>query len=160
MENSQSGSVVNELIALMQNGNAHITFEEAVADLPAHLRGVTPENLPYSIWQLVEHIRIAQKDIVDFSESAEHESLAWPDDYWTEALTEVSDEQWETALSQIKEDQKRFVTLLHDHANDLVKPFPWGQGQNLMREALLIGDHNAYHTAEILVIRRLLNAWH
>ncbi|MCE6987761.1 DinB family protein [Dyadobacter sp. CY323] len=159
MEKDQRKKLVDELISLTINGHAHVTFEDAVADLPANLRGKTPENLPYSIWQLVDHLRIAQKDIVDFSTSDDYHELKWPDDYWSDPVTEVDDETWERSLEQIQQDRKRFFELLKDENNDLTKPFPWGSGQTLLREALLIADHNAYHTAEIVVIRRLLKSW-
>jgi hypothetical protein len=159
MESEQRKLIVKELKDLIQKGNAHITLEEAIAELPANLRGVVPKDLPYSIWQLLEHIRIAQQDIVDFSVSADHQVLDWPRDYWVEPTEQVTDEMWQNCLDQIKKDQKRFLDLLDDESNDLTKAFPWGNGQNLLREAILIGDHNAYHTAEILVIRRLFKAW-
>ena len=151
--------IVKELIRLIETSHAHVTFENALAGLPAKLRTVTPEKLPYSIWQLVEHIRIAQADIVDFSTSAEHTVLDWPADYWTEAVSEVSDDAWEASLEAITADRESFFALLRNPDNDLFKPFGWGKGQTLFKEAILIADHNAYHVAEILVIRRLLGAW-
>lgn len=159
MENTQHRKLVAELIELIQKGNAHVSFKEAVADLPSALRTVTPENLPYSIWQLVEHMRIAQKDIVDFSTSADSESLAWPDDYWVEPVEQVSDEDWNNALQAIETDQKRFQALLENENYDIYAALPWGNGQSILREALLIADHNSYHTAEIVIIRRLLKSW-
>ena len=159
MDQTQRKKLVSELTSLIEKGNAHVSFKESVADLPAGLRTVIPENLPYSIWQLVEHIRIAQKDIVDFSASADSESLAWPDDYWVEPTDAISDDVWNSALKQIEEDQQRFHAMLTDENNDLFAPLPWGTGQSLLREAMLIADHNAYHTAEIVVARRLLKCW-
>lgn len=151
--------IVKELIRLIETSHAHITFEDSLADLPADLRTVTPEKLPYSIWQLVEHIRIAQADIVDFSTLADHKVLDWPGDYWTPSVDRIGDEDWEASLEAIKADRERFFELLRNPANDLLKPFEWGKGQTLFKEAVLIADHNAYHVAEILVIRRLLGAW-
>jgi hypothetical protein len=159
MENDQRKKLVSELITLIEKGNAHVTLEEATAGLRPELRTVTIENLPYSIWQLVEHIRIAQKDIVDFSTSAEHDALVWPDDYWPGPIDAVSDEDWEASLMEIKKDQRRFFDLLNDDKNDLFSPLSWGSGQTLLREAMLIADHNSYHTAEIVVARRLLKNW-
>ncbi|WP_026630242.1 DinB family protein [Dyadobacter alkalitolerans] len=159
MDNSQRKKLVDELIGLIEKGNAHVSFKDSVAGLPPELRTVIPENLPYSIWQLVEHIRIAQQDIVDFSASADSPSLAWPDDYWVEPTEKISDEEWNNSLKQIEEDQQRFQALLEDEKNDLFTPLPWGTGQSLLREAMLIADHNAYHTAEIVVARRLLKSW-
>jgi hypothetical protein len=159
MDKMQHKILVDELISLIEKGNAHVSFKKAVANLPPGLRTVIPENLPYSIWQLVEHMRIAQKDIVDFSYSADSESLNWPDDYWTEPVDNVSDENWNNSLNAIEADQQRFQALLEDENNDIYAPLPWGTGQSILREALLIADHNAYHTAEIVLVRRLLKSW-
>ncbi|MCF2488907.1 DinB family protein [Dyadobacter sp. CY347] len=159
MDNSQRKKLVDELISLIEKGNAHVSFTDSVEGLPPELRTVIPENLPYSIWQLVEHIRIAQKDIVDFSASSDSPSLAWPEDYWVEPTNTVSDDAWNASLAHIEEDQQRFQALLEDENNDLFSPLPWGTGQSLLREAMLIADHNAYHTAEIVVARRLLKSW-
>ncbi|MCE7060003.1 DinB family protein [Dyadobacter sp. CY343] len=159
MEKTERKKLVNELITLIEKGNAHVSLWDATAKLPADLRGVVPESLPYSIWQLVEHLRIAQKDILEFSVSSEYKEKEWPKDYWTPAREQVSDEEWENALNEIRDDQKQFFALLNTETNDLFAAFPWGDGQTLLREALLIADHNSYHTAEIVVIRRLLNAW-
>ena len=151
--------IVNELIRFIEKSHAHVSFETALADLPAKLRTITPDKLPYSIWQLVEHIRIAQADIVDFSTSSEHAVLEWPADYWTTSDVEVSDSAWTASLEAIKADRERFFQLLRNPANDLFRPFEWGKGQTLFKEAVLIADHNAYHVAEILIIRRLLDTW-
>jgi hypothetical protein len=159
MENQERTKLVSELVTLIEKGNAHVTLWDALSDLPAELRGSTPDNLPYSIWQLVEHLRITQKDILEFSISDSYEEKEWPKDYWTEAITEVTDEQWEASINEIQQDQQHFFALLKDGSRDLFEPFSWGTGQNLFREAVLIADHNSYHTAEIVVLRRLLNAW-
>jgi hypothetical protein len=151
--------IVRELTRLINKSHAHVSFEDAIAGLPKALRGTVIDKLPYSIWQLVEHMRIAQADIVDFSSSARHNVLQWPGDYWTEPVSDVSDEAWEASLTAIHGDRERFFALLNDNENDLFKPFPWGQGQTLFKEAVLIADHNAYHVAEIVVVRRLLGAW-
>lgn len=159
MHADQRKKLINELTDLVRGGNAHVTLEEALAGIPAHLRAVIPDNLPYSIWQLVEHIRIAQKDIVDFSISRDYKTLIWPDEYWPEPTDQVSDAQWEGSVKEISDDQQRFFALLHDEEKDLFSPLPWGSGQNIVREAMLIADHNSYHTAEIIVARRLLGIW-
>jgi len=159
MENDQRQKLIGELEFLIEKGNAHVSMEDAISGLPAEMRTVIPKNLPYSIWQLAEHIRIAQKDILDFCITSDHEKLAWPDDYWTEPLESVDDETWENTLNQIRQDRKRFFELLHDKKTDLFSPIQWGEGQTILREALLIADHNAYHTAEIVVIRRMLGCW-
>jgi uncharacterized damage-inducible protein DinB len=160
METAQRKTIVTELIQCIQKGNAHVSFEESVARLSKELRTRTPPSLPYSIWQLVEHIRITQWDIVEFCSSATHESPPWPKGYWPEEVPdEVSDHAWKKSLAQIEEDRTRFFNLLKNPKRDLLEPFEHGDGQTLLREALLIADHNAYHTGEIIVVRRLLGDW-
>ena len=152
-------TIITELIELINIGNAHVSFEDAVANLPENLRTITTVNLPYSIWQLVEHMRITQKDILTFSMSDEYVEMSWPDDYWTPNKEQVGNDEWENSLKLIKEDRESFFKLLRNKKNDLFKAFEWGTGQSLFREALLIADHNSYHTAEIVVIRRVLKRW-
>lgn len=159
MESTQRASLAVELIELIAKGNAHMPFEYAIENIPTHLRLARPDKLPYSIWSLVEHIRITQWDIVEFCSSAEHVSPKWPDEYWpapSEALTDVD---WETSINQIIHDRERFFELLRDEKNNLLLPFEYGTGQNLFREAVLIADHTSYHTGQIILIRRLLNNW-
>ena len=122
---------------------------------------MVPKGLPYSAWQLVEHLRIAQKDILDFSAppTGGYHGLKWPDEYWPKEASPPSTEAWERSLAAIREDRKKFEALVAKPDADLTKPFRWGTGQNLLREALLIADHSAYHTGELVVLRRLLGAW-
>lgn len=152
-------AVVKQLKALIEGGQAHATFDNAVEGLSAKLLGEKPHGLPYSIWQLAEHMRIVQWDILEFSRDPKHKSPSWPDEYWPKDPEPPGEEAWEDTLKKIKHDRKAFITLLEDDNNDLYSPFEWGDGQNLLREALLMADHNAYHTAEIIVLRRLLKAW-
>ncbi len=151
--------ITDELIQLIQRGNAHASLEEAVADLPAQLRTRIPDSLPYSIWQLTEHIRITQWDIVEFCISANHKSPKWPDEYWPEPTDKADDKQWNASLLQIRDDRQRFIELLNKPESNLTTPLPHGDGQSLLREAMLIADHTSYHIGQIIVIRRLLNAW-
>jgi uncharacterized damage-inducible protein DinB len=156
---SQQKNTVSVLKELLKGGNAHATTEQALAKLPADLRGKVPEGLPYSIWQLAEHIRITQWDILEFSRNPKHLSPKWPDEYWPKETGPASEAAWKKTLAEITEDKKAFIALLEAPDADLLKPFAHGDGQNLLREALLIADHTSYHTGEILVIRRLLGAW-
>jgi hypothetical protein len=149
--------LIAEILKLISGGGAHATLDDALEGLPAKLRGAKPDKLPYSIWQLVEHIRIAQWDMLEFSKDEEHQSPKWPDDYWVKETAPEDDAEWEKSIKQIKSDQEEFVKLLKD--SDIYKNIPHGDGQNILREAFQIADHNAYHTAEIIVIRRLLGAW-
>ncbi len=151
-----------QLIALLEGGQAHATFDEAVRDFPSELRGTIPEGLPYSAWQIVEHIRIAQRDILDFSAppSGGYHGLKWPEQYWPKESAPPTPHAWDHSISAIHADREAFRKLLEKPTADLAKPFRWGQGQNLLREAILIGDHNGYHTGELIVLRRLLGCWH
>ncbi|WP_159467707.1 DinB family protein [Dyadobacter sp. 3J3] len=159
MQTSTRKIIVSELITLIQTGNAHVSLDETIANIPTELRTVIPKNLPYSIWQLVEHIRITQWDIVEFCLSPNHESPRWPDEYWPAQTDSVDDKNWAETLDQIEDDRKRFFDLLKNEETDLYSPLPHGDGQNIFREALLIADHTSYHLGEILVLRRLLNCW-
>ncbi|GAB3023246.1 DinB family protein [Spirosoma pulveris] len=152
-------AVRKQLIALLTGSNAHQSFDDAVKDLPAELRSVKPDKLPYTIWQLVDHIRIAQWDILEFSRDASHQSPPWPTGYWSKDQSPADEAAWQQALDQIRQDRDTFVDLLNDPSRDLYAPFEHGDGQNLLREALLIADHTAYHVGEIIIIRRLLDAW-
>jgi uncharacterized damage-inducible protein DinB len=152
----------NELQKLLDGGQAHATFASAVKDLPAKLRGVAPAGLPYSAWQIVEHIRIAQRDILDFSRNSDgsYKPRKWPDSFWPKSPEPPSADAWEVSIQQINEDREAFETLLNTASDKtLVAPFEWGDGETLLREALLIADHDAYHTGELIVLRRLLGAW-
>jgi hypothetical protein len=151
--------VIKTLEELLTGGHAHATFDDAVKGLPVELRGVVPEGIPYSIWQLVEHIRITQSDILEFSRDGAHESPKWPEGYWPKETAPADDTAWNNSLAAIKSDLKAFVALLKAPDAALYKPFAHGDGQHLFREALLIADHTSYHTGEIIVIRRLLGAW-
>ena len=159
MNQEINSAVRKQLIELLTGSNAHQSFAEAVKDLPANLRGVKPDKLPYTIWQLVDHIRIAQHDILEFSRNPDYQSPPWPSGYWTKEVAPASETTWEQALDQIQQDRDAFIDLLNDPQANLYTPLAHGDGQNLLREALLIADHNAYHVGEIIIIRRLLDAW-
>jgi hypothetical protein len=151
-----------EVKKLLDGGHAHASFEDAVKEFPAKLRGVVPEGLPYSAWQIVEHIRIAQRDILDFSDNANgsYEPKKWPDGYWPKSPAPPNDTAWEESIRQVHGDRRAFEVLLKNAPDAaLVEPFSWGDGQTLLHEALLIADHAAYHTGELIVLRRLLGAW-
>jgi hypothetical protein len=159
---SLGGELRRQLKALLDGGQAHATFAQAVKDMPAKLQGVVPEGTPYSAWQLLEHMRLAQRDILDFSrnEDGSYRQLKWPDEYWPKNPEPPNARAWQKSVEQIREDRKIFEKLINsaDDSN-LVKPFPWGDGQNLLRQALLLADHEAYHVGELVLLRRLLGAW-
>jgi uncharacterized damage-inducible protein DinB len=157
-EISIKNNLINELISFLTKGNAHVTFHDAIKNIPFDDLGKVPGNLPYSIWQIVEHIRIAQKDILDFSANTNYNELNWPDDYWPKETAPKDEIEWKKSLKQIDADLNEFIELLKSY-DDLFKPFNHGSGQNLAREAMLIADHNSYHVGEIIVVRRFLGNW-
>jgi uncharacterized damage-inducible protein DinB len=156
MEN-ETAILITELKKLLNGGGAHVGFKDAVANLPFNLLGEKPNNLPYSIWQLAEHIRIAQWDMLEFSKDAAHQSPKWPDEYWPKEAAPKDEETWNNTLKQIDHNLQAFVALLE--SSNLYEIIPHGDGQRILTEALQIADHNAYHTAEIVVMRRLLGVW-
>lgn len=153
----QTEILIFELKKLLNGGTAHVGLKDAVADIPFESLSERPHGLPYSIWQLVSHIRIAQWDMLEFSKDGSHQSPKWPDEYWPEETAPASKEEWDNTLKEIETDLQSFIELITK--NDLFEAIPHGDGQNILREALQIADHNAYHIAEIVVIRRLLNNW-
>jgi hypothetical protein len=155
--NNQHEVLIDELVHLLQGGNAHASFKKAIANLPAGLRGVKPDKLPYSIWQLVEHIRIAQWDMLEFCRDSSHQSPEWPEGYWPKETSPKDDAAWNHAVKQMDQDLDELIDLVKK--GDLFKKIPHGDGQNILREALQAADHAAYHVAEIIMIRRLLEAW-
>jgi hypothetical protein len=148
----------DHLVKLLEGGHAHATFDAAIKGLPASLRARAPTGLPYSPWQLLEHLRIAQWDILEFSRDRGHQSPAWPEGYWPRE-TKPSEAAWRKSVAEFRRDLKAMQALVADPATDLFAPIPWGDGQTVLREALLAADHNAYHLGELVVVRRLLGAW-
>ena len=146
-----------ELTKLLLGGSAHISLNDALKNLKPDLRGVKPDNMPYTIWQLVEHIRIAQWDMLLFCKDEEHKSPKWPDEYWVKDRAPADESAWDGAVSQIDSELDEFIELL-EHSN-LYQKIPHGDGQTILREALQMADHNAYHIGEILAIRRILGDW-
>ncbi len=159
-QKSEKFSDVMRWLAEALNGkNAHASVEEAVENVPEGLMGLVPEGLPYSIWQLVEHIRITQSDILEFSRNQDHVSPPWPEGYWPKEKAPGHATDWKRSVDGIVADRKAFIDLLRKAGEKIDEPFPWGDGQSLFREAVLIIDHTSYHTGEIIVLRRLLKDW-
>ncbi len=152
------------LIALLLEGQAHITLADALKAFPITKAGIRPPGAAHSAWELLEHIRIAQADIVRFSGAMGlaggrpkgYVELAWPDDYWPSSPAPKNASEWKKSVDAIKEDLSKFVRLLKSPKRDLLEPFPWGDGQTLLREALLIADHNSYHAGQLMMLRRMI----
>ena len=157
-EQDREADVRKWLVWLLSGGGAHVKFDEVVKDLPLELCGKKPSRLPFSAWQLLEHMRLAQADILEFSINPEYREREWPADYWPKTA-KPPEEAWNKSVEGFRSDLHRMQDLIADRKNDLHATIPWGDGQTLMREALLLADHNAYHLGELVLVRRLLNAW-
>jgi len=149
----------DHLIWLLEGGHAHTKFDDAVKGFPLDRIGTRPKAAPYSAWELLEHMRIAQNDILRFSLSADYVSPAWPEGYWPAAPAPKQQTDWARSIRAFRKDLGVFIALIRDPAQDLYQTFPWGDGQTLMREALLIADHNSYHLGQLVLLRRLLGVW-
>ena len=156
---SENSSLIENLINLLNKGNAHVSLDDSLKNIPFDLLGKKPRDLPYSLYQIADHIRIAQHDILEFSRDPNYQSPKWPEGYWPQKTKPDSEKEWEKCLQQIKKDRKTFIGLLKDSSDNLFTPFDHGDGQTLLREALVMADHTSYHTGEIVVIRRLLGDW-
>jgi len=152
-------SLLKHLIELLDGGHAHASFDAAIKGIPAEKRGVRPRGCPHSPWELLEHLRIAQNDILRFSRDPDYVSPAWPEGYWPAAPAPKNEAQWRKSVKSFRDDLAAFQELLGERRGKLDEPFPWGQGQTLLREALLIADHNAYHLGQLVLVRRLLGNW-
>ena len=148
-----------QLARLLDWHDAHADFDTAIDGLPPALRGRVPEGLPYSPWQLVEHLRLAQHDILDFCRNPEYEEMSWPADYWPSEAEPPSARAWDESIAAYRRDREALRALALDPAADLFAPIPHGSGQTLLRELLLVADHTAYHVGQLVAVRRLLGAW-
>lgn len=159
MKNDQDRSLRRHLIELLKGGSAHARFEEVIAGIPAKLRGQKPTDLPHSAWMLLEHMRIAQWDILEFSQKRKHVSPDWPRGFWPRTEAPPSASAWNASIKKFRRDLKSIQDLVAHPKTDLYARIPWGDGQTVLREALLVADHNAYHLAQLVDVRRLLGAW-
>ena len=148
------------LLALLSGKGAHLTFEAVIDDWPADGRTRRPAGAPHSAWQLIEHLRIAQRDILDFCVKPDYVELRFPDDYWPPDGPAPDDAAWAGSISRFTEDRERMQQLVSDPGTDLSARIPHGTGQTVLREALVVADHNAYHLGQLALLRRLLGAWH
>ena len=148
--------VREQVLYLLRGGGAHLSFDEVVADFPASLRGAKPAGSPHSPWQLLEHMRICQRDILDFSQNPKYVSQEWPADYWPPTEKPPSSAAWKASIGAIKKDLGAMIKLVENPKTDLYAKIPHGDGQNILREALLIADHNAYHLGQLMLLKRML----
>jgi uncharacterized damage-inducible protein DinB len=156
---AESDALRQQVLDLLRGRNAHADFDAVVADFPSRLRGVKPPGAPHTAWQLLEHMRIAQSDILEFSRDAKHKSPPWPEGYWPKTVGPPKAASWNNSLRSFRADLKAMAKLVADKKTDLSAQIPHGTGQTVLREALLIADHNSYHLGQMVLLRRLLGAW-
>jgi DinB superfamily len=159
MTDAQDRSLRQHVVYLLSGGGAHAKFEDVVSGIPAKLRGRKPAGMPHSPWMLLEHLRLAQWDILEFSRNAKHLSPDWPEGYWPKSEALPSAAAWTASIKKFRDDLRAMENLVKNPKTDLFARIPWGDGQTILREALLIADHNAYHLGQLVDVRRLLGAW-
>jgi hypothetical protein len=147
-------SLRDHLLYLLKGGGAHIGFDDALGDWPAQLIGVEVANFPHTAWMLLEHMRLAQRDILEFSRNSKHVSPAWPAGYWPASEAPPDEKAWTASIAAFKKDLRTMETLVADKKVDLYARIPWGDGQTILREALLVADHNAYHLGQLVMLRK------
>ena len=159
MANKSDAALREHVVNLLTGGHAHATFEDAVKDLPGELRGKTPKGAEHSPWELLEHLRIAQWDILEFSRDSHHKSPEFPKGYWPKTKAPEDEKAWDRSVRAFRKDLKEMCELVRDESTDLFAVIPHGDGQTVLREALLTADHNAYHIGQLVLVRRMLGEW-
>lgn len=144
---------------LLMGGGAHLDFERAIADLPDELRGAKVDGVSHTPWRLLEHLRICQWDILEFSRNPNHVSPEFPDGYWPDGDAPPDSASWDRSVQEFQNDLQAMIDLITNQDTDLFAPIPHGDGQTVLREALLVADHNAYHLGQLVFLRRCLGAW-
>jgi uncharacterized damage-inducible protein DinB len=147
------------LVSLLNEGEAHLNLTDSLRGLNPELRNVRPTNDAHSVWELLEHIRIAQNDIVEYIFNPEWVSPKWPEGYWTNTKGIIRDADWNACIKQIEKDRKALTSLIEDENIDLTEVIPHSKNHTYLREIFLTADHNAYHTAQIVLIRKMLKNW-
>lgn len=147
------------LVYLLEGGGAHLHFDQAIADLPKHLRGAKVHGVPHTPWRLLEHLRICQWDILEFSRNANHVSPDFPEGYWPEGDAPPDSRAWDKSVKAFRTDLRAMIELIAAPGTDLYAPIPHGDGQTVLREGLLLADHNSYHLGQLVFLRRCLGAW-
>jgi len=148
-----------QLLDLLRGGNAHAPFEAVVADFPMEAINALPPNVAYSPWHLLEHLRLTQWDILDFIRNPAYVYLRWPEDYWPAKDAQATPAQWQATITAFQADLQELVKLVEDPATDLTSDLPHAPGYNILREILVVCDHNAYHIGEFGILRQVMGTW-
>ncbi|HWG19444.1 MAG TPA: DinB family protein [Terracidiphilus sp.] len=159
MNKDQIAALRKQLVNQLQGSEAHSDLAQGLKDLPADVRGKRPRGAPHSPWEVLEHMRIAQWDILEFSRDSDHVSPKWPDGYWPPKPEPPNDKAWDRSVHQFCQDNDALCKLIADESIDVFARIPHGKGQTVLREALLAADHNAYHLGQLVLLRRMLGAW-
>jgi hypothetical protein len=159
IQDPNSKQLREHVLYLLNGGGAHARFDDVVKNWPEELRATKPNGLPHSAWMLLDHLRLAQWDILEFSRSSRHTSPEWPKGYWPKTEAPPNPAAWNKSVQQFRKDLKSMQALVANPKTDLYARIPWGDGQTILREALLLADHNAYHLGQLVDVRRLLGAW-
>ena len=159
MKDTQDRALREQLLYLLEGGGAHAKFNDVLPGIAAKIRGQKDPGLPHSPWMLLEHMRMAQRDILEFCRNPKYQAPEWPAGYWPKTEAPPSPAAWNKSIQDFGKDLKAMEDLVADAKTDLFARIPWGDGQTILREALLIADHNAYHLAQVVDVRRLLGDW-
>jgi hypothetical protein len=159
MAKSDDRPLREHLLRLLDGHEAHASWKDVLRDVPPAIRGRKPEGAPHTPWQLLEHMRLAQWDILEFSRSASHVSPDFPEGYWPRTAGPPDDAAWEKSVESFRSDLEQMKALVSQESSDLHARIPHGTGQTLLREALLVADHNAYHLGQIVLLRKMMAAW-
>jgi DinB superfamily len=159
MANKNDAALREHVVNLLTKGHAHTTFDDAVKDIPAEMRGKAPKGMEHSAWELLEHMRIAQWDILEFSRNSHHKSPEFPEGYWPKVKAPEDEKAWDKSVRAFRRDLKEMCELVRSEETDLFAMIPHGDGQTVLREALLTADHNAYHIGQLVLVRKMLGAW-
>lgn len=153
---STNSALREQLIHVLRGDRSHLSFDQAVRGFPRNRVGARPKGSPHSAWELLEHMRIAQEDILRFCQSGDYVSPPWPEGYWPKSPAPERAAQWAVSVRRYRQDLAEFEALIADPARNLFRRIPWGDGQTLLQEALVLGNHNSYHLGQLLLVRRLV----
>jgi hypothetical protein len=148
-----------QLVSLLRGGQAYMPFDHAVGDFPKDQINMRPHNVGYSFWHILEHLRIAQRDILDYIRGDDYHELEWPEEYWPAKDANTDETGWNQTLQKFRDDQTALITIVQDTTIDLTAPLPHAPQHNILREILVVADHNAYHTGEFAILRGMLGLW-
>jgi hypothetical protein len=157
---NQDQALRQHLLNLLRVRQAHMTFEDAVAGFPPGFMNIQPPNVPYTPWHLLEHLRITQWDILDYMRNPHYQEMQWPDEYWPPREAQADQAAWDKTIRAFLRDLAAIEAIVKDPQTDLFAPIPHGyDGHTILREVMLVADHNAYHIGELGILRQVLGAW-